>query len=427
MLVYVSLLNIFLSILLMMKNWRVNRSALFLGAMLVITSLYTIGFHFGVSVASRLWLAVFLGNLSPVWYLGGPCLYLYVRGTLQDRFSLRRADLLHLLPVIISLAGIIPYLFTPFQYKLDLASAVIADFSIARHLRPNRIIPHSANLLIRPTLMIAYALASIRLVLQFESRYAHFRSIPQEQWKMVRNWMLFLSSTILMANAIALAISFYFSNDTGVEKGVMHQDLLRQIYFQLLMPHGYVLALMPMAFLLFPKILYGIPIYRTPGGPENDKLIGDVETVHASVVEKMSIQATKPNYAQGEKPVEDPFKVLGERLLEAMKHQRPYTNPDFSLDDLAELMDVPKHHLYYCFRNILYTKFTQLRMDFRIEHAKRLLESSDLSIITMEGIGKESGFASKSAFYGSFRSEVGCSPGEYADRFHSRGKPAPVE
>jgi AraC-like DNA-binding protein len=235
--------------------------------------------------------------------------------------------------------------------------------------------------------------------------------------------MLFLSSTILMANAIALAISFYFSNDTGVEKGVMHQDLLRQIYFQLLMPHGYVLALMPMAFLLFPKILYGIPIYRTPGSPENDKLIGDVETVHASVVENFRIQATKPNYA----PVEDPFKALGERLLEAMKHQRPYTNPDFSLDDLAELMDVPKHHLYYCFRNILHTKFTQLRMDFRIEHAKKLLESSDLSIITLEGIGKESGFASKSAFYGSFRSEVGCSPGEYADRFHSRGKPAPVE
>jgi AraC-like DNA-binding protein len=416
MLLYVSLLNIFLSILLMTKNWQVNRSTLFLGGMLVITSAYTIGYHFGVSVESRFWLAVFFGNLSPIWYLGGPCLYLYVRGTLQDRLSLKQTDLFHLVPALISLLGIFPYLFTPFQQKLELADAILADFSIARHLRPNRLIPHSANLLIRPSLFIAYSLASIRLVLRFESRYAHYRSIPKEQWKMVRNWILALSTTILIANIIALSISLYFNNGPTADMQMMQEDLVRQIYFQLLMPHGYVLALMPIAFLLFPKILYGIPIYRSPNREEGQTLVDGIEEPLSAVSESERSLPSKPNYAQGEKPVEDPFKELGDRLLQTMEQQKPYTDPEFSLDDLAELLDVPKHHLYYCFRNILHTKFTQLRMDFRIEHAKKLLVTSDLNSITLEAIGKGSGFASKSAFYTSFRNEVGCSPGEYAER-----------
>lgn len=422
MLLYVGLLNIFLSVVLMSYNWHSNRSTLFLGAMLVITSTYTLGYNWGLSDESRFWLALFWGNFSPFWYLGGPCLYLYVRGTLEDRIKFRRSDLLHLVPAIISLVGAIPYWFIPFEQKLELADALLKDNSLAFQLQPNRIIPVKFNLLIRTGLMILYSFWSIRMVYSFNTRYARFRSIPTEQWKVVRNWIWTLSGTILAANAVALGVSLYFYNRPEVDTQLMDQVVLHQVFFQLLLPNGYVLGLLPVAFLLFPQILFGIPIYRHSGSeyPGMANHIGDL--VFSGAQHEQGKTSPNPNYAKGEKPLEDPFKELGERLLRVMEEKKPYTDPDFSLDDLAELLDVPKHHLYYCFRNILQTKFTQLRMDYRIEHAKKLLTTADLHIVTFESVGKDSGFASKSAFYSGFKAQVGCSPGEYVEMNNKAGQ-----
>ena len=64
-------------------------------------------------------------------------------------------------------------------------------------------------------------------------------------------------------------------------------------------------------------------------------------------------------------------------------------------------------------------KFTALRTQFRVEHAKNLLTESDLHAITIDAVGRNSGFASKTSFYTIFKSELGISPGEYA-QLHNR-------
>ena len=365
---------------------------------------------------------MFWGNFSPFWYLGGPCLYLYVRGTLEDRIEFRRTDILHLLPAVVSVVGVIPYWFIPFEQKLALADALLKDNSLAFQLQPNRIIPVKFNLLIRTGLMILYSFWSIRMVYRFNTRFSRVRSIPTEQWKVVRNWIWTLAGTILVSNAIALGISLYFNNHQGLDTQLMDQELLHQIFFQLLLPNGYVLGLLPIAFLLFPQILFGIPIYRHSGSAPTGITDDHGEIGLSGSQPEQGQAALNPNYAKGEKPLEDPFKDLGERLLRVMEEKKPYTDPDFSLEDLAELLDVPKHHLYYCFRNILQTKFTQLRMDYRIEHAKKLLTTADLNIVTFESVGRDSGFASKSAFYSSFKAQVGCSPGEFVETHNQAGK-----
>ena len=80
------------------------------------------------------------------------------------------------------------------------------------------------------------------------------------------------------------------------------------------------------------------------------------------------------------------------------------------------MLEIPKHHLHYCLRNILNTRFVSLRTTFRMNHAKKLLLQSNLRITTMENIGQECGFSSRSAFYKVFKSEIGCSPGEFIER-----------
>lgn len=409
MLLHVCLLNFILSIVLVLYNLRTNKNILFLGAMLLIVTSYILAYHMLITGESRFWLAVLWGNPAPLWYLGGPCLYLYVRGTLNDRFDVRKSDWIHAIPFLVSLAGILPYLFSSFDHKLEVADAIIRDLTVARTLDTNWILSVNANLLLRPSLMIGYALVSIVMIYRFDARLSYSGSIPHQQWKTIRNWMYVMSGTVLAANLLALSISSFYSGDPNVDRDQVNRHFVRLV-------SGYVLALMPVSLLLFPQILYGMPRYRKPGGLRKSFEDEQTDDVFESITDDETIHSLSPNYAQGQRPMEDPFKELGERLIKLMDEEKPYTNPDFSLDSLAELLEVPKTHLYYCFRNVLNTKFTRLRTDYRIEHAKKLLTEVDLEVITLDAVGKDSGFPSKSGFYNTFKAEVGCSPGEYAEQ-----------
>ena len=85
-------------------------------------------------------------------------------------------------------------------------------------------------------------------------------------------------------------------------------------------------------------------------------------------------------------------------------------------------MDVPKHHLYYCFNQILLKKFTQIRAEYRIGHARRLIDEGQTSDKTLEAIGLESGFSSRSSFINAFREVTGKLPSEYLDALHKSGE-----
>ena len=99
-----------------------------------------------------------------------------------------------------------------------------------------------------------------------------------------------------------------------------------------------------------------------------------------------------------------------------MEQEKPYLQPDFSIEQLAEMLDEPRHHLYYCSKNILQKKFVTLRTEYRVREAKRHLMDTDLKETTLEGIGRRCGFASRSAFYRIFTEQTGCSPRKYVDR-----------
>jgi AraC-like DNA-binding protein len=105
--------------------------------------------------------------------------------------------------------------------------------------------------------------------------------------------------------------------------------------------------------------------------------------------------------------------ILAARIIEYFENDKPYLDKSFSLDDLANHLDVPKHQLYTCLNTCLNKKFTQLRTSFRIEHAKKLLLSGDLDSKSLQGIWMEAGFSSKTNFFTTFKEETGLTPTEF--------------
>lgn len=99
-----------------------------------------------------------------------------------------------------------------------------------------------------------------------------------------------------------------------------------------------------------------------------------------------------------------------ERIFET---ESPYLNPDFSLEQLADLLGIAKHHLSQILNAEMNTNFYNLVNQRRIDHSIEKIAQRNTLGLTIEGIGYECGFSSKSSFFNNFKKFVGLTPGEY--------------
>jgi AraC-like DNA-binding protein len=102
-------------------------------------------------------------------------------------------------------------------------------------------------------------------------------------------------------------------------------------------------------------------------------------------------------------------------ILEALAlyfaKKKPYLNPDFSLDDLAQELEVPRVNITQALNLELGQNFYQYLNTARVEESKKLLQQVGEDNLTV--VGYESGFKSKSTFYKYFKDATGCSPSDY--------------
>jgi AraC-like DNA-binding protein len=385
-------------------NRKSNFNIIFLGLLIVAYITGVVTYYFLAFEQSRFWIAVFYTNLAPLWYLPGPLLYFYVRGSILDTAVLRKWDYLHFIPFLVALVGVAPYLFSSFDYKLRVAEAIMANLNNAKDIRTNWILPYETNMLLRPILICAYCIVCIGMIFRAQTSFTQSSPLPLHRWTFFRNWLLFLSGLILLFTLPSFLITSSFTPDYNAGKGGVID-----IFFSFVL--GVPLFIFPAVLVSFPQILYGIPQFR---GSSTSLAVGPRPIID---VAENEIQVTKKEgtvRSDEYQLTEDPFAELADLVLKVMAEKQPYLSLDFSLEDLAELLQVPKHHLYYCFQNHLHTKFTRLRTKFRVEHAKQLLTELDLGQITIDAVGRNSGFASKTNFYTIFKAEVGISPGEFA-------------
>lgn len=114
---------------------------------------------------------------------------------------------------------------------------------------------------------------------------------------------------------------------------------------------------------------------------------------------------------QGRKVGEEKADSLLNRLAEKMKAEQPYLNPKIKLSEIAHSIDATPHEVSQVINDRLGISFNQYINQFRIQSACTLLQTADH--LTMEGIGKEAGFNSKSAFYLAFKTIKQQTPAQY--------------
>ena len=382
MILYISLFSIITSAIIAIYNWRINPNALLLTGIFGIFSTYGLTHYFTVYHHDVFWTAIFYGNLSPLWYLPGPMLYLYTRNTLTDRSLFeKKKDYLHLLPFAIQFINLSPYIFSSFDYKLETASLLISDINNVRTLGSGFLIPPTISFITRPSFVMIYALISLLVVYRYGAN-EHENLIKNKQNKLVYNWIvtLCLVTFIVSAGFLYLTIDLY---KASVNRVILESEPTYII-------SGIAFAVLPLALIVFfPQVLYGMPV-----------------AVSSKKVAKVTIPVVDAS---------DPLTETAQLIVDYINEEKPYLNEAFDIEDIAEKLDIPKHHIIYCFTMILQKKFTAYRSMMRIEHAKELLHKGTADSLSIDGIGAQSGFSSRSGFYATFKAETGLTPSQYLE------------
>ncbi|CAL2083848.1 helix-turn-helix domain-containing protein [Tenacibaculum sp. 190524A02b] len=99
------------------------------------------------------------------------------------------------------------------------------------------------------------------------------------------------------------------------------------------------------------------------------------------------------------------------KLQLLMTTEKLYKNSSLKLEDVALKLGVSKHQLSQVLNEYTGKNFTQYINAYRIEEAKVLIVENDK--FTLEAIGKEAGFNSKTTFYNAFKKIEGVTPAVY--------------
>ena len=100
------------------------------------------------------------------------------------------------------------------------------------------------------------------------------------------------------------------------------------------------------------------------------------------------------------------------KILNYFQKEKPYINPDLNMTLLSETLKIPKHHLTEVLNSNLGKNFFQFVNEYRIEAVKKEL-SNPKNPYSIEAIGYECGFNSKSTFFSVFKNITGQTPMEY--------------
>ena len=386
MLLYISLLTIILSGLLVSYNWRINKNTIYLGAFFSILATYGLTHYFTLYANSPFWLAIFYNNFSPFWFLTGPLLLFYYRGTLTDNSKLRGSDIIHFIPFLVQLVGIFPYLLTPFSYKVGIAAQILNDLNLITQFKVNWITTPIVNFLGRPILVFLY-LGYITYLLWLHNPKSSRAKVPVQQSNLIYRWLILLEVTtaILIINFFLLSLSL---SKLTVTATMVNSQFT---YFF----SGIAYFCMSFMLLLFPRILYGMPIYKAEPAK--------ISQPNKEITEVLVTE-------------DDPFFKLVDKINAYLKKEEPYLNPEFTINEMAVTLKVPVHHVSYCLNTLMNVKFTTLRTQLRIQYAAKLLDAGQADELSMDGIGKKSGFSTRSNFYNAFKTETGMTPSEYLER-----------
>ncbi len=351
-----------------------------LSSKLLAAWLYTVAFSFIYQLLNMDFSHVFLPSYRgmEIEFTFGPFLYLYTRTLISEQPQLRFQDLLHFLPFIF-----FKLLFSFFEGE----NPNVEDFFASDGL-----------LWLRLTYGISFILSvSVYTYLVFILLKEHKQNIKNLysfknanislQWLRMITWGFCIGF-------LGSAVSFMIFNTFG---------------FWDFNPGIFMISFF--VFLSYAVSFYGFKqpeLFRSKDKAERQRPNQSEITTESEGEEA----AIAPKYQRSGLKDADAQQYL-QAIIRSMEEEYLYLNGQLTIQDLADKLDIPRHHITQVLNEQLEKNFYSFVNEYRIIEVKKRLLSDKYKNLTLLAIAYDCGFNSKSAFNTVFKQSTGQTPSEW--------------
>lgn len=329
--------------------------------------------HLSINNQGFLYVAVILFvHATPLYLLAGPSFYLFIRSSLYQK-KINWRDSIHIIPALIQLVAIVPYIFVPISEKLEIVQSIIANPMIQKSLTFNWLFSTEFVYFFRSLHFIVYLISGLMLIHKTESildfqEQKRLKSLKRISWILISLTFVYSVHIILVA---------YGNNyrDWLINTAIACDFFLFTLLFVELSKH--------------PELLYNSDILRRRYLKASPFLAND----------------TRENLLPPEIALE-----IESSINKLIREKKFFSNSQSNFDSFARAIGQSKYHIR-SFLKSQNTSFMVLKNLHRIEIAKELLEAK--RYYKIEYIAHKSGFDSLSNFFKLFKNTVECTPDEY--------------
>lgn len=316
---------------------------------------------------------------EPFTVLKGALLFMYIRNNYHGKAIYFKTDLLFLLPFVVYL-----YYYSCF-YLLDEGQKIEEYNSFLQEgiAMTENLLEWTFEILVT----IPFIVAAIFLLKKTEFKVKNeFSNVANFNYAIARK--LLLGVMVVYLFEIATIIMCYF----GFQYGEWCNSISYGLAAILLYLLGYD------ALIREQNAMLQIPSAQNKQGP----LFETPEQVLPSQEKYKKNILTAPQMV-----------VIEQKLIQAMEVDKLYRNPDIRLSTLADTLGENPNNVSQVINQLFEQNFYDFINTSRIKEAKILLKSPLYDHLTVEAIGQEVGFKSKSTFYASFKKLTSLTPVDF--------------
>lgn len=367
--------NLLLALIMLVHNWKLNKNIMYFSFYLIIVSFSSILYDSIINGGSAHLLMLLIGNAGPLFFLMGPLFYFFVRGLVEDHKGFSDKDLLHLVPFFLNMIVLIPYLFKPVEYKLQLAQNSLHNlpFYLNSVLIYFPIWFSNTVRIFSITFYIIWAMVILRRA--FKDRIGDLKGVVRKHYSENFWWLNTIAVASLILVFIHIELTLYFRFNPQSTQVMVNDNLLIVSLF--------ANAFFPLIILLNPGILFGLPTNQVMNPIIRIKQLNPDENYNYSVLEAADKAKTYTEYFDG----------LSHEIISFIENEKPYLNHDFEIRDLSIKFEVPHHHIQFCLKYYVGMSFKELVYQCRVKYAIDMINvSSKKQSDFLVSIAYESGF-----------------------------------
>lgn len=315
-----------------------------------------------------------------------PLLFLYVKYLFTSHYKFNLADLFHLLPFIISIVAYMGFFLKTGEQKTYIIKNP-SGYIQALHTIVSEVIALQG---------IVYSILGLRMIRIYQKKIKEFESTVEKSIIKVLYAGIILTLFSWSIGIVGLHLD-YMDIDIGF-------DYFAYTYLTLVL----VIYIISYTAVKSPEI-FKLDIHTVPDRSRNTKTL-------ASISNALRNEGTVNQEEQNDNDhvLDDPALIkLNENLIRYMEDEKPYLNPELSLPELADSLNIPRNQLSGVINRFHKINFYEFVNQYRVDEVKRLMNDADNKRFKLISLAYDAGFNSKASFYRIFKQLTKMTPTEY--------------